>query len=194
MRTDVSLTKEQFNRLLVWLDPDPERAGEKYEAIRRRLISIFLNRQCFEAEDLADETINRVAHKVIELKDNYLGDPARYFYGVAKKVFLEHRRRREQPVRPPPTIASEEDLETSLACLDECLAKLSPPNRELILRYYQQQKQAKIASHKEMGEQMQLKAGALRARTHRIRVKLEKCVLECLERKVESNDIRLATI
>src|SRR4051794_1950774 len=124
MRTNVSLTKEQFDRLLAWLDLDPERAGEKYEAIRRRLITIFINRQCLEAEDLADETINRVAYKVIELKDNYLGDPARYFYGVAKKVFLEHQRRRDQHIQPPPPIASGEELETSLACLDECLAKL----------------------------------------------------------------------
>ena len=64
MRTDVGLTKEEFDELLSWLDTDPDRAGEKYEAIRHRLITIFLNRQCYEAEDLADETINRVAKKV----------------------------------------------------------------------------------------------------------------------------------
>jgi DNA-directed RNA polymerase specialized sigma24 family protein len=64
----------------------------------------------------------------------------------------------------------------------------------LILRYYQEQKQAKISSHKEMGEMLRVKAGALRARTHRIRVKLEKCLLECLERAAESNDSRLMSI
>lgn len=182
MKVDVSLTEEQFNQLLAWLDPDPARAGEKYELIRRRLIIIFLNRQCDEAEDLADETINRVAKKVGVLKDSYVGEPALYFYGVAKKVFMEHLRRRTRPLRPPPLADSHSELEPHLKCLDECMEELKPESRELILRYYQEHKQAKISSHKEMSELLRLKAGALRARTHRIRVKLEKCVLECLER------------
>jgi len=194
MKTDLGLTKEQFDQLLAWLDPDPVRAGEKYEKIRRRLITIFLSRHCQEAEDLADETINRVAKRVDELKDSYVGEPARYFHGVAKKVLLEYHRHRSKPVPPPPPVASLEELEPSLACLDECLAKLPPESREFILLYYQEQKEAKIASHREMRKQMRLNAGALRARTHRIRVKLEKCVLECLKRSAESNDIKLKII
>jgi RNA polymerase sigma factor (sigma-70 family) len=194
MEIDLSLTEEQFHQLLAWLDAEPGRAGEKYEAIRRRLITIFLNRQCEEAEDLADETINRVAKKVGVLKDSYVGEPARYFYGVAKKVLMEHHRKRSRPLQSPPPVADRSELEPYLECLDECLEQLEPASRELILRYYQEQKQGKISSHKEMGERLRLKAGALRARTHRIRVKLEKCVLECLERAAQSNDIRLITI
>ena len=194
MKIDLSLTKEQLHQLLAWLDADPDRAGEKYEVIRRRLINIFLNRQCDEAEDLADETINRVAKKVGVLKDSYVGEPARYFYGVAKKVWLEYNRQCNRPIQSPPPVASRSELEPHLECLDECLEKLDPASRELILRYYQAQKQAKISSHKKMGEMLRLKAGALRQRTHRIRVKLEKCVLECLERAAESNDISLITI
>lgn len=194
MKVDLSLTKEQFTQLLAWLDADLVRASEKYETIRRRLITIFLNRQCHEAEDLADETINRVAKKVSGLKNRYVGDPALYFYGVAKKVLLEHLRKRRKVLQSPPPIASRSELEPHLKCLDECLEKLMPASRELILRYYHDQKQAKISSHKEMGEMLRLKAGALRARTHRIRAKLEKCVLECLERADESNDISLMTI
>ncbi|MDQ3802314.1 MAG: sigma-70 family RNA polymerase sigma factor [Acidobacteriota bacterium] len=162
--------------------------------IRRRLVTIFLNRQCGEAEDLADETINRVARKVDALEGSYVGDPAPYFYGVARKVFMEYLRRRSRPLRPPPPVASRDELEPRLKCLDECLEKLKPESRELILRYYQEQKQAKISSHKEMSEHLRLNAGALRARAHRIRVKLEKCVLECLARAAESNDISLITI
>jgi RNA polymerase sigma factor (sigma-70 family) len=182
MKVDLSLTEEQFNQLLDWLDADPGRAGEKYEVIRRRLITIFLNRQCAEAEDLADETINRVAKKVGDLKGSYVGEPALYFYGVAKKVFLEHLRQRNRPLKLPPPVTPRNELEPHLNCLDKCLEKLKPDSRELILRYYQEQKQAKISSHKEMGERLRVNAGALRARTHRIRVKLEKCVLACLER------------
>jgi RNA polymerase sigma factor (sigma-70 family) len=194
MGIDLGLTKEQFDQLLAWLDPDPVRAGEKYEKIRHRLITIFLTRHCQEAEDLADETINRVASKAGEFKDSYVGEPARYFYGVAKKVLLEYHRQRSRPILSPPPQASHEELEPSLACLDKCLAKLSTENRELILHYYQEQKKAKIASHQELGKQMQLNAGALRARIFRIRAKLEKCVEECLKNSAEDNDIKLDVI
>ena len=53
------LTQELFDTLLDWLDPDRERAGHRYETIRLRLIKIFTSRGCPEAEELADETINR---------------------------------------------------------------------------------------------------------------------------------------
>lgn len=194
MKIDLSLNEEPFHQLLAWLDADPGRAGDKYEAIRRRLILIFLNRQCDVAEDLADETINRVTKKVSVLKDTYVGDPARYFYGVAKKVLLEYNRERNRPLPSLPPSVSRSELEPYLECLDECLEKLDLASRELILRYYQGQKQAKISAHKKMGEMLRLKAGALRARTYRIRAKLEKCVLECLERTAESNDIGLIHI
>jgi RNA polymerase sigma factor (sigma-70 family) len=194
MKIDLSLTAEQFTQLLAWLDADPVRAGEKYELIRRRLITIFLNRQCDEAEDLADETINRVAKKAGALKDNYVGEPALYFYGVAKNVFREYLRGRNRRLQPPPPVTPRSELEPQLKCLDECMEKLNLDSRELILRYYQEQKQAKISSHKEMGERLRLNAGALRARAHRIRVKLEKCMVECLARAAESNDISLFTI
>jgi DNA-directed RNA polymerase specialized sigma24 family protein len=194
MKADSSLNQEQFDELLAWLDPDPARAGERYEQIRKRLIQIFLNRGCAEAEDLADETINRVARKVIGLKEKYVGDPAPYFYAVAKKVHMEHvrhcSRRPQGPLPEPPR----SEMEPHLKCLDECLAKLKPESRQLILRYYEEQKQAKIRAHKEMGAALRVKGGALRARAFRIRAKLEKCVEECLRRAAESNDITLNCI
>lgn len=185
----MNLTKEQFQELLAWLDNDPGRAGLKYEEIRRKLINVFLNRQCDEAEDLADDTINRVARRVSEVKDGYVGDPARYFYGVAKKVYSEHVRKTSKRQRAQLPIVSNYDWEPELKCLDECLEKLDPDSRKLILDYYREQRQAKIRFHKEMGESLNINAGALRARTHRLRLKLQKCVMECLERTGESNDI-----
>lgn len=188
------MTKEQFDLLLAWLDPSLSRSGERYEAIRRKLITFFLNRQCDDAEGLADETINRVARRVSELKESYEGEQARYFFGVARKVLLEHHRLQNKRVQPPPPVPSRDELEPYLMCLDECLAKFPPESRELILLYYKEQKKAKIATHKEMSDRLSLKAGALRARVHRIRVKLEQCVRECIERASESNDIGAFTI
>lgn len=195
MKVDSNLTKEQFYQLLAWLDPDPGRAADKYEAIRRKLIKIFLNRGCDEAEDLADEAINRVAKKPDALRDNYVGEPARYFYGVAKNLFKEHLRdcrKRHRPPPPPPPPRSE--MEPRLNCLDQCLEELDQESREFILRYYEEEKQAKITSHKEMGAQLNVNSGALRARAHRIRARLRECMEKCLKRGDESNDISPTTI
>src|SRR5678809_1369390 len=80
-----------FERFLCWLGPDPESAGRKYELIRGRLIMMFRARRCVFAEDLADTTFERVARKLADISNEFTGDPARYFYGVAKKVYLEYQ-------------------------------------------------------------------------------------------------------
>src|SRR6266571_4389824 len=93
MKTDWVLTQDAFDSLLDWLNADRVLAGKKYEAIRLRLIKIFTCRGCPEAEDLADETINRVTARVEEVANTYEGDPALYFYGVAQKLHLEYLRK-----------------------------------------------------------------------------------------------------
>jgi hypothetical protein len=46
MKKDWVLTQDAFDKLLNWLDSDRERAGQKYETIRLRLIKIFTCRRC----------------------------------------------------------------------------------------------------------------------------------------------------
>jgi hypothetical protein len=53
------------------------------------LIKIFVCRGCANAEELADETINRVVSKVQEIITNWQGDPALYFYKVAQNIYRE---------------------------------------------------------------------------------------------------------
>ena len=81
-----ALKQEDFERLLLWLDPDPDRAGEIYERIRWRLIAILAARACRIPEDLADETIDRVAGRVADIRDSYVGDKGIYFLGVMNNV------------------------------------------------------------------------------------------------------------
>ena len=90
MKKEWVLTQDAFDTLLSWLDSDRDRAGTKYETIRLRLIKSFTCRGCWEAEELADETINRVVSRVPELAGEYRGDPALYFYGVSQRIQLEY--------------------------------------------------------------------------------------------------------
>lgn len=186
MSKEWNLTQDAFDRLLSWLDSDREEAGRKYEEIRHALINIFTWRGVSEAEELADETINRVARKAPEITKTYVGNPALYFYGVAKNVFLEYQRRaprvpldEESLVAAPP----EEEEETSAlvrACLEKCLQELPQNSREIILGYYKARRRAKIEDRKIMARQQGVSLNNLRVRVHRIRAALETCVRSCL--------------
>ncbi len=178
------LTQDVFDRLLAWLDQDRDQAGARYEKIRSRLITIFFGRGCAVPEELADETIDRVARKVQEISATYVGDPALYFYGVANIVYLEYVKRTPVRVQPPPPRSFDEtEIELKHQCLEQCLEQLSPENRELIVAYYGQEKKLKIESRKEMAERLGTGLNALWIRAHRIRQKLTDCVNECLDRE-----------
>ena len=176
-----------FDKLLAWLSPDRENAGARYEEIRRRLINVFQHRGATSSEDLADETIERVTKKVDQIADNYVGDPARYFYGVAKNVYLEYARKSVAASLPPIPTESFYDrsgaLELEHECLERCLESLSQNSRELILQYYSEQKQAKLAVREQMSERLEIPLNALRVRVLRIRKSLEACIRDCIARE-----------
>jgi DNA-directed RNA polymerase specialized sigma24 family protein len=178
------LTQDNFDALLDWLDPNREEAGKAYESIRSGLIAIFNYKGCAVAEELADETINRVAGRVGEIRASYEGDPVKYFHGVGKRVYLEHLKRKPTVELPPNLEAPRaEDVERQFQCLEECLGQLSGVHRALVLQYYQERKRAKIESRRALQQALNLKSNALRVRVFRIREVLEKCVRRCLELK-----------
>ena len=175
------ISQEQFDLLLGWLDPDREKAGARYEWIRKRLIKIFVCRGSAIPEELADKTINRVARKLPEIRPTYSGDPARYFSGVASNIFRESLRKDKVPViGMPETAPPDEDEERIRTCFEKCMAELPPPDRDLVLSYYQQEKQAKIDHRKVLAGRLGLGMNALRIRACRIRSGLQECVEKCV--------------
>lgn len=178
-----SLSQDIFDELLAWLHPNRDQAGKIYEDIRHRLIKIFTYRGCPVAEDLADETINRVAKKVREIRSTYVGDPSLYFHGVARYVYLEYVKKTPDPL--PPVLVSEpeetEESELEYTCLERCMSHLTPNNRELVLEYFQDEKRAKIDRRKELTQRLGITLNALRIRAHRVCAGLKKCMQECLE-------------
>ena len=180
MNKDWYLSQEAFDKLLEWLDSDREQAAMKYEEIRKRLIKIFTGRGCAEAEDLADETINRVSSKLDELGKDFEGDRGRYFFGVANKVYLEFRRKKSpQPPAFPPVDSDRVELE--FRCLERCIETLSEENRYLLLQYYGAEGRALIEQRKRLSEELGIAPNALRIRAYRIRLSLQDCVEKCIE-------------
>jgi DNA-directed RNA polymerase specialized sigma24 family protein len=180
-------TSDAFRHLLTWLDDGVDSSGEKYVEIRRRLVSYFDRKGCVPAEELADETLNRVARR-LEEEGRIADTPPRYCYIVARFVFLEHLRsgeRRHAPVPADLRAATEADNaanlidEKRLECLERCLGRLAAADRELILEYYRDDQSARIARRREMAARLGITANALSIRACRIRDKLEACVSKC---------------
>ena len=171
----VGTTQDDMDQLLRWLDPDRDQAGERYEKIRRRLIGIFSSRGCYNADDLADRSINVVLSKIEWLLPNYVGDPALYFYAVAKKIYLEDLKKKPAPNLPPPDPTAPE-VEQLSDSLDDCLDQLAPGERDLILRYHQFEKQEKIQNRKRLAEELQLSRNALRIKVCHIHFRLKDCI------------------
>jgi DNA-directed RNA polymerase specialized sigma24 family protein len=179
------LTPEGFEALLSQLDPDRERAGEIYEAIRYKLVRLFEWRGCSSPEDLADETINRVARRLAEGIELRANDPYGYFCGVAHLVYKEILRRALREHRalasgdwPPAAVEEEEPSGARLECLRRCLAQLPQDQRDLVLRYHQGENN--IRNRQQLAREEGIPMNALRIRVHRVRRKLESCVHSCL--------------
>jgi DNA-directed RNA polymerase specialized sigma24 family protein len=179
MKRERDPTQSEFERLLSWLDPNPESAGAKYETIRHRLVRLFISRGCIDAEYLADEVMNRVTIRIFEIVKTYEGDPALYFYGFVKRVYLEYSRPQVPQVLPTP--APPDELEREDQCLEQCMQHLPAAERRLVLTYFQEEKGAKINCRKKLAEEFEITLNALRIRIYRICLQLEKCLNDCLE-------------
>lgn len=188
MHEQVEMTPEGFDRLLAWLHPDRNLAGEKYEVIRRGLTQFFERRGCLEPADLADKTIDRVIKKLPEIADQYTGEQAKYFYGVAHRIYQEYFRRPQiipSATEPDDSII----LERKDQCRQQCLAKLSVEDRLLITQYYLKEKQEKVEYRRKLAIKYGLTRNALAVRAFRIRSALNKCLEECLQLLSDSSVI-----
>src|SRR5262245_31590503 len=82
------LTEGAFHGLLRWLDEGADSDGERYLEMRRRLVLYFDRKNCRAPDELADETLNRVARRLEEEGSITSDSPAHYCYIVARYVLL----------------------------------------------------------------------------------------------------------
>lgn len=187
----MTLTPDSFNALLEWLDPDREKASQLYRTIHAGLVRMFISKGLADAEHFADETVDRVVKRLPEIRAEYVGQPVRYFIGVARNVVREARRPKEVPTEDPPEFVSLREVNSELGvCLSECLKTLAPEKLELIHDYHVYEGHQKIVSHREMAAELSISVGALRTRAHHVRVALEQCVNKCMEERGNKSPVR----
>jgi len=189
MRVVSTLRPDQFEALLRHLDPDRDQAGVRYEELRRRLITIFTYRGCPNPEDLADETLDRVGRKLLELAGNFRGDnPSRFVFGVAWNIVKESFHQQRTVPLPDDAhlpVASEPDKSDEMrtrrqSCLERCLGLLAEPDRDLVLNYFREEKRAKVRQRSVLAGQLHISPNALRIRISRITLRLRECVVQRL--------------
>jgi DNA-directed RNA polymerase specialized sigma24 family protein len=190
-KSEWTLSAEALARFLVGLDPDSDRAGEKYESLRLTLMKFFDWRGVHFPEELADETINRVIRKLDE--GETIRDLPTYCHGVARLVLLEklkgpENKRADFETLPPAALVAperpeREDVDERQDCFERCLKELPAESRQLILQYYSDEKREKIDRRLAMAERLGIPLNALRSRAQRIRNRLEECVNGCMNKK-----------
>jgi DNA-directed RNA polymerase specialized sigma24 family protein len=191
-RRENDLTPEAFATFLARLAPEPEIAGERYEELRRQLIKFFEWRCSFIADQLADETLNRVVRKIQDgekIEKNILA----MCLGIARNIFKERMRHpdnrrvaiEELSKLAAPSVPQKEDNDPWLIRLKESLSSLPEVDRELIIEYYEEDKQAKIDSRKALASSLGISINALFSRAKRIRDRVERNVMDRIEREPE---------
>jgi DNA-directed RNA polymerase specialized sigma24 family protein len=187
-KSDWVLTQSSFRELLTWLDEGKDSGGRAYLDMRLRLVQYFDRKNCVSPDELADETLNRVARRLAEEGSIISDAPAQYCYIVARYVFLESLRQKStyaslpNALPAPPDLSDEKkEIEKRSAALEKCLRTLDPDERALITDYYQGQQRTKIENRKRLAANLKLTTNALGIRACRIRDKLEACVRKSLQ-------------
>jgi RNA polymerase sigma factor (sigma-70 family) len=180
------LTREAFDRLLARLDSNRDCAGERYEVLRHKLIIFSAANGCTSPETFADEVLTRITRRIDE--GEQVRDVSSYALGVARLLLREIRKqeRRENDAYEAASHAVSAPDETARLeridyCVETCLAELTPEGRRLVLAYYAADRREKIDGRRELAARLGIPTSALRLRVHRLRARLTRCVLRCLD-------------
>src|SRR5215510_4512531 len=91
------VSAEDFMRFLAGLDPDPMRAWQAYDQLRQRLVKFFKYSHSLQAEELAEEALDRIAKRA---DSHEIDNVMQFAFGVARNLRMEVARRATQVSMP----------------------------------------------------------------------------------------------
>lgn len=182
--------KDDYEKLLAHFAADPADAADGFAALRRKLVRMLSGRGAVFPDDLADETLARVARKLAD--GEIIHNLNAYSLTIARLVWLEDVRRRAHHSEPldehtwqlPATNQIvEEGQEKRLSCLEQCLTELPAETRLLIVEYYADDGRDLIQRRQALATRLGIAREALANRAQRLRQKLESCITNCVQRQ-----------
>jgi DNA-directed RNA polymerase specialized sigma24 family protein len=184
MTRNVSLSQTAFDALLSRLDPDRDRAGARYELLRRKLVTFFEFQRVPSPDEASDVTLDRVCRRLAG--GEQIQNVTAFILGVARLVAREALReqRRQYLAQADPLMHNESssaESERRARCFNRCLAALPSDQRRLIIEYCRGDWHARTLNRKRMALRLGIPPTALRLRIHRIRAELERCLRKCCE-------------
>jgi RNA polymerase sigma factor (sigma-70 family) len=161
-----------------------------YEQLRLKLIYFFLcHGHNLDAEDLADEVINRLLQKLSDGTEQ-IKDVVKFAFGVARNVNWEQRRRKQGKLSElsldsdfgelPQKVSFEQedsfDKERYFEALERCLEQLKPKERKLLTEYYV----VRRGETKILARELGLSHNNLRIRVFRIKQRVKEMMNQYL--------------
>jgi DNA-directed RNA polymerase specialized sigma24 family protein len=171
-------TAERFTAFLVALDGNADRAAQRYEKLRLRLMIFFTSRHCGFPEDLADEVLDRLARRLSD--GEQIDSVEAYSLGIARLVVLEQsskvkreQRSREEYVRNISSAAytqsERNDAELRMAGLD-----VEQPAARLLEQYYEGRGATRIRQRQQMAQALGISMNTLRKRMFDLRASIRR--------------------
>ena len=183
------LSSGGLDLLLARLHPDRDRAAAEYERLRARLIRFFEWKRCRAPDQLADDTLDRVAVRMT--RGERIDKIGAFVQGVAANVCREQ-------FQQPAELLVEREVLSQLSSKDarqaerdamsdalrlrrleyqrRCLDRLETRKRDLITRYHYGRGTQRIEARQALAMEIGISLNALRIRAHWIRSALVNCV------------------
>jgi DNA-directed RNA polymerase specialized sigma24 family protein len=152
--------------------------------LRESLVRFFQIKGDADAEESADESLDRVAAKLGEAV--LIEDLTKYSFGVARLVFLENLRKAQKAkkVLAEYRLEGPEGQETvddsdDFSLMRECFAELAEDERKILHRYFADRPLVELGEKRiDLAASLGISKNTLRLKIFRLRRRLEDCVRE----------------
>ncbi len=175
------MTNESFRILLEALKSHSNDAGGAYTNLRNSLVRYFQIKGDTEADEAADEVLDRVALKLSQ--NTEIKNLTAYSFGVAQIIYLERLRTAAKNKKAQTEFyaarerQSDDDLQDDLIYFRECFQKLSVEEKKFMQDYFPELPFTELTSHREkLCVEKKLSINNLRIKIYRLKQRLEDCV------------------